>query len=75
MFESICKILPNFTVKSKSKKVEILLNGFNLNQDDPDHRNKQLTIIVQNYILNTGRFSDKHSALEAAGQQLLPQPD
>ena len=75
MFESIGKILPNFTAKSKSKKVEILLNGFNLNQDDPDHRNKQLTIIVQNYILNTGRFSDKHSALEAARQQLLPQPD
>ena len=75
MFESIGKILPNFTAKSKSKKVEILLNGFNLNQDDPDHRNKQLTIIVQNYILNTGRFSDKHSALEAARQQLLQEPD
>ena len=75
MFESIGKILPNFAAKSKSKKVEILLTGFNLNQDDPDHRNKQLTFIVQNYILNSGRFSDKYSALEAERQQLLPEPD
>ena len=73
--ESIAKILPNFSAKSKTKRVEILLNGFNLNQEDPDHRNKQLTLIVQNYILNTGRFSEQYSALEAARQQMLPQPD
>ena len=75
MFEVIGKILPNFAQKPKYKKVEILLNGFNLNQEEPDLRNKQLTLIVQNYILNTGRFSEKYSALEAARQQLLPQPD
>ena len=75
MSESIAKILPNFASKSKSKRLEILLNGFNLNQADPDHRNKQLALIVQNYILNTGRFSEKYTALEAARQQLLPQPD
>ena len=75
MIESMAKILPNFTAKTKSKKVETLLQGINLYQDDPDHRNKQIAFIAQNYILNTGRFSEKYSALEAAGQQLLPQPN
>ena len=55
--------------------MEILLNGINLNQEEPDHRNKQMAYIAQNYILNTGRFSDKYTALEAARQQMLPQPD
>ena len=75
MFESVAKILPNFGAKSKSNKVEILLKGISLNQDDPDHRNKKLAFIAQNYILNTGRFSEKYSALEAARQQLLPLTD
>ena len=75
MFESVAKILPNFATKSKSKKVEILLRGVNLNLEEPDHRNKQMAYIAQNYILNTGRFSDKYTALEAARQQMLPQPD
>ena len=74
MFESVAKILPNFASKSKSNKIEILLRGVNLNQYEPDHRNKQIAFIAQNYILNTGRFSDKYTALEAARQQLLPQP-
>ena len=75
MLDSVAKILPNFANKTKFNKVEILLKGINLNQDDPDHRNKQLALIAQNYILSTGRFSDKYTALEAARQQLLPQPD
>ena len=75
MYQSVAKILPNFATKSKSKKVEILLEGIGLNQDEPDYRNKQLSLIAQNYILNTGRFSEKYSALEAARQQMLPQPD
>ena len=69
----MAKILPNFAAKTKSKKVEILLQGINLHQNDPDFRNKQITLIAQNYILNTGRFSEKYTALEAAKQQLLPQ--
>ena len=73
MLESMANILPNFAAKNKSKKVEILLQGINLYQDDPDHRNKQIAFIAQNYILNTGRFSEKYSALEAERQQLLPQ--
>ena len=75
MLASVAKILPNFANKSKYNKVEILLKGINLNQDEPDNRNKQLALIAQNYILNTGRFSDNYTALEAARQQLLPQPD
>ena len=53
----------------------LMLQGINLYQDDPDHRNKQIAFIAQNYILNTGRFSEKYSALEAERQQLLPQPN
>ena len=75
MIESMANILPNFAAKTKSKKVEILLRGINLDHDDPDNRNKQIAWIAQNYILNTGRFSEKYSALEAERQQLLPQPD
>ena len=51
------------------------LTTTSLDQDEPDYRNKQLSLIAQNYILNTGRFSEKYSALEAARQQMLPQPD
>jgi hypothetical protein len=74
MYEAVVKILPNFATQTKSRKVEILLRGINLNQDNPDSRNRQLAFISQNYILNTARFSEKYSALEAARQQLLPQP-
>ena len=53
MIESMANILPNFAAKTKSKKVEILLRGINLDHDDPDNRNKQIAWIAQNYILNT----------------------
>ena len=71
MLESIAKILPNFVAKPKYKKTEILLKGINLDQTEPDHRNKQITFVVQNYILKTGRFSEKYFALERA----QPQPN
>ena len=75
LFDSLSRILPNFETKSKSNKAKILLNGINLDNDDPDRRNKQISLSVQNYILNTGRFSEKYAALEErARQQLLPQP-
>ena len=57
LFDSLSKIMPNFGTKSKFYKTKILLNGINLENDDPDCRNKQISLSVQNYILNTGRFS------------------
>ena len=60
-----------FCSQTQIQKTEILLKGINLDQTEPDHRNKQITFVVQNYILKTGRFSEKYFALERA----QPQPN
>ena len=55
LFEHYIPSFPNF---SKQKKLEILLKGINIDNDDLYHTNISLTIAVQNFILQTKRFSD-----------------
>ena len=38
-------------------KLQALLYGINLNAPEPDSRNRMIAFRVQNYILQTGRFS------------------
>ena len=56
LYLNIERLLPSFRKLSTKKKVEILLYGLNLNNDEPDCRNIPLTFAVQKYILKTRRF-------------------
>ena len=57
LFKKISEYLPRFQTFSKSKKLEIILSGFNLQNIEPDLRNVSVVFAVQNYILKTKRFS------------------
>ena len=57
LFNKISEYLPRFQALSKSKKLEIILSGFNLQNIEPDQRNVPVVFAVQNYILKTKRFS------------------
>ena len=55
--KKISQYLPRFQTFSKTKKLEIILNGFNLSNTEPDPRNFSIAFAVQSYILKTKRFS------------------
>ena len=57
LFTKISEYLPRFQALSKSKKLEIILSGFNLQNIEPDQRNIPVVFAVQTYILKTKRFS------------------
>ena len=56
LYNSIQKLLPKFSTFSDKMKTEILLSGINLDSEEPDSRNTSITIAVQKFILQTGRF-------------------
>ena len=58
LFGLIEHYIPNFPNYSKHKKLDIILNGVNINNDDFISTNVSLTIAVQNFILQTKRFSE-----------------
>ena len=53
LFGLIEHYIPNFPNYSKQKKLDIILNGVNINNDDFISTNVSLTIAVQNFILQT----------------------
>ena len=57
MFSSIAQYLPEFSSLSNTKKLDIILSGFNLSNEEPDPRNISIAFIVQKFILSTKRFS------------------
>ena len=56
LFKKISEYLPRFPTFSKTKKLEIILYGFNLSNTEPDPRNISVTFAVQKYIMKTKRF-------------------
>ena len=56
LLSKIIKFVPKFDKLPDYKKTEVLLNGINLNSDEPDSRNIPITLAVQNFILQTKRF-------------------
>ena len=57
LFASIIQVFPDFAKKSIENKLQALLYGIYLNAPEPDSRNRMIFFRVQNYILQTGRFS------------------
>ena len=57
LLKKISQYLPRFNTFSKTKKLEIILYGFNLSNNEPDPRNLSIAFAVQNFILKTKRFS------------------
>ena len=57
MFDLFEHYIPNFKNFKKKKKLEIILNGINLENDEFIQTNTRLTIAVQNFITHTKRFS------------------
>ena len=56
LFNSVQQLIPKFKTLPKKKKVEILLNGININCNEIDSRNLPLMFAVQNYILKIKIF-------------------
>ena len=56
LFEKLDKILPKFSKLPDKRKIDIILNGINLNSEEPDSRNIPITLAVQTFILQTRRF-------------------
>ena len=50
--------IPKLKNLSKQKKLEIILRGIDIENQDLLQLNTTLTISVQNFILHTKRFSD-----------------
>ena len=57
MFGLIEHYVPNFTRLNKKNKLELILRGVNIDNDDFLQTNTILTKSVQNFILQTKRFS------------------
>ena len=53
LFDLIGHYIPKFDKKNKTEKLNIILVGFNIENDDYIHINTILTKAVQNYILKT----------------------
>ena len=56
LYDSMEQILPKFKNYPIKTKLEILLNGINLNSEETDSRNSKIIYAVQNFILKTKRF-------------------
>ena len=61
LYSTISKFVPNFDTQSLMRKTEIILNGINLQNTEPDPRNIPITFAVQTFILQTKRFSTASS--------------
>ena len=56
LFSKIKQYVPNFQILSQKRKIEILLFGINLENEEPDPRNLGIALAVQRYIIQTERF-------------------
>ena len=56
LFSSVQQLVPTFNKFNNKQKLDLLLNGINLNSEEPDCRNVRIMILVQNFILKTNRF-------------------
>ena len=61
LYSTVSKYIPNFNTQSLTRKTEILLNGINLQNHEPDPRNIPILFAVQTFILQTKRFSTTSS--------------
>ena len=56
MFGLFEHYIPKFQDFTKTRKLDIILKGFEIQNDDFIQLNTTLTLAVQNFILNTKRF-------------------
>ena len=56
MYTKIFQILPNFITLPEKLKTKVLLEGINLQSEEPDSRNIPIALAVQRFILQTKRF-------------------
>ena len=56
MFGTFELYIPKFQDFTKTRKLDIILKGFEIQNDDFIQLNTTLTLAVQNFILNTKRF-------------------
>ena len=63
LFDGINSYFPKFSSLSDKRKVEIMMYGISLTNDEPDMRNISIVNQVQKYILNTKRFVSANTPL------------
>jgi len=56
LHSKIGQILPRFNTLPDKTKLKVLLEGINLQSEEPDSRNIPITLAVQSFILQTKRF-------------------
>ena len=57
LFDLIEHYIPKFKRLTKQKKLDIILRGIDIDNNDFIQLNTKLTIAVQNFVLHTHRFS------------------
>ena len=58
LFDLIEHFIPNFTKLTKSKKLDIILQGVNIENQELISTNITITKAVQKFILSSKRFTD-----------------
>ena len=58
MFSLIEHYVPNFNRLNKKKKLDLILKGVNIDDEEFISTNTTLTKAVQNFILSTKRFNE-----------------
>ena len=58
LFNLIEHNIPNFKNLNKKRKIDIILRGINIDNPDYLQLNTKITKAVQNFILNTKRFTE-----------------
>ena len=56
LFVTLEQLIPKFKNLNLKEKLDLLLNGININSDEIDCRNSKIIFAVQKYILKTKRF-------------------
>ena len=59
LFDQIEHYIPRFKTLTKQKKLDIILRGIDIENNDLIRTNTTLTIAVQNFILQTNRLTGK----------------
>ena len=57
MFDLFEHYIPNFPNLNRKQKLDIILRGINIDNEEFTHLNTTLTKAVQNFIISTKRFT------------------
>ena len=72
MLNQVKQYIPNILVLAKKRQYEILVHGYDPENDDLVRYNTKILIATQNFIYDTKRFCDKKNPLTPPSQPPIP---